>query len=40
MPATKVPSAGQALPAAPTGKAKAKTKEEEELEALQSEMAL
>jgi charged multivesicular body protein 4/18S rRNA (guanine1575-N7)-methyltransferase len=44
VPATKVPAAAAAaaLPSAPTGavKAKAKTREEEELEALQAEMAL
>lgn len=40
MPSTKVPAAGEKLPAAPTGKVKAKTQEELELEALQAEMAL
>lgn len=42
MPATKLPGAAEKLPNAPTGaaKAKAKTQEELELEALQAEMAL
>ncbi|KAI8475511.1 MAG: component of the ESCRT-III complex [Monoraphidium minutum] len=42
VPTTKAPAAGQALPSVPTtaAKAKSKTQEELELEALQSEMAL
>jgi hypothetical protein len=44
VPSTKVPAAGQALPNVPTtaaaAKAKQKTQEEMELEALQAEMAL